>query len=61
MRHNTPAERKARSQLMIAHSWPQRLEELSEIVAGAIRPAGCDCPAGPASRAETREPQLQIA
>lgn len=32
MQHNTPAERAARSQLMLVHSWHQRLEELSAIV-----------------------------
>lgn len=49
MRHNSPAERLARSRLMLAHSWPQRLEELSTIVNNAT---GCD---GEAAAAEDRQ------
>ncbi|HOA74939.1 MAG TPA: glycosyltransferase [Phycisphaerae bacterium] len=61
LRHNTPAERAARSRLMLAHSWVQRLEELSEIVTQAIEPVGRRHDACPVHPAETRDPQLQIA
>lgn len=36
--HNTKAERAARSQLMLAQSWPQRLEQISAMVEAAIQP-----------------------
>jgi glycosyltransferase involved in cell wall biosynthesis len=38
LRHNTAAERSARSKLMLAHSWSQRLEQISTVVESALRP-----------------------
>jgi glycosyltransferase involved in cell wall biosynthesis len=37
VRHNSPDERAARSQLMLSQSWPQRLEEISAIVTAAVQ------------------------
>jgi glycosyltransferase involved in cell wall biosynthesis len=37
MRHNSPAERAARSQSMLAKSWTQRLEEISSIIGATMR------------------------
>lgn len=43
IRHNLPADRGARSRLMLAESWEQRLEQLSEIVEGdrGMRTSAC--------------------
>lgn len=57
--HNAPAERAARSELMLAHSWLHRLEALSAIVADAARTA---CPEQPGTpRREKARRELQMA
>lgn len=60
LRHNSPAERSARSKLMLAKSWSQRLEEISAMVESAIEPKVESAPVRPSislkPRHHLREP-----
>ncbi|MBI4578788.1 MAG: glycosyltransferase [Planctomycetes bacterium] len=61
LRHNTADDRAARSALMLAHSWSQRLEEISTIVSAAIRPHAAERKAEASGSPRPVEPRMQPA
>lgn len=58
VQHNDPAERDARSHLMLAHSWSQRLDKLADIVTAAVESGNGT---GRPARACSDKPRLQVA